>query len=163
MHHKCRLSIGEITPGSSRLIYDGVIVVCMDRHREKEERTRERERERMCVCARVLIQLFLRFTEQTIQHCVVLVARFQSQKLCNLKVDLYRFGISGGDVECKWALNILSRPFHPTIQQDRNARVCTNVVYDWCECKYFRIYPTHAHQRSGTNNQTQLNGISTRL
>ncbi|TGZ39021.1 Uncharacterized protein DBV15_02366 [Temnothorax longispinosus] len=30
MHHKRSLSIGEITPGSSRLIYGGVIAVCMD-------------------------------------------------------------------------------------------------------------------------------------
>ncbi|EGI65232.1 hypothetical protein G5I_06411 [Acromyrmex echinatior] len=115
-------------------------------------------------------------------------ARFRFRKPCNLKVDLYRFGISGGDAttengdedqligfllhdlknvddekwRCKWILNIIMS-FHQTVQQDQNACICTSVVYDWCECKYFRIYPTHAHQRSGTNNQTQLNGISTRL
>ncbi|KYN40514.1 hypothetical protein ALC56_05459 [Trachymyrmex septentrionalis] len=109
MHHKCRLSIGEITPGS-RLIYDGVIAVCTD----------------------------------------------TGSKITWKNVDDEKCG-------CKWTLNIITSSFHQTIQQDRNACVCTSVVYDWCECKYFRIYPTHAHQRSGTNNQTQFNGISTRL
>ncbi|KYQ46451.1 hypothetical protein ALC60_14547 [Trachymyrmex zeteki] len=40
MHHKCRLSIGEITPGS-RLIYDGVIAVCTDTG--KNRKTKEKK------------------------------------------------------------------------------------------------------------------------
>ncbi|KYN18093.1 hypothetical protein ALC57_09601 [Trachymyrmex cornetzi] len=162
MHHKCRLSIGEITPGS-RLIYDGVIAVCTDTGNYADKNNTkpveiENAREEK-------IQLFLRFIEQTIrQHVVLVFGRVENKSTSfrERRNEMPPKNVDDKKWGCKWTLNIITS-FHQTIQQDRNACVCTSVVYDWCECKYFRIYPTHAHQRSGTNNQTQLNGISTRL